>query len=370
MAVGIETSFDAHFSVGKVWRARFAAGARRAVEYWLDYVRRHRNDHDALRAENNNILHALGEAAAMPGAWPKAACLALAYDPYMEASGSWRRWVARLTALINAPEAASYPVRQARLRRILATALARLGEVDEAVIQLKQGISPLRAAQAWDPLAKVLLAIAYWRVGAGQFAGVDVYVREAECLARRLNNQPVLIDVHIIHGRRALQDNQHADAIAAFRQALDLARKADHRTLEKAARNFLGMAYLAADQPDAALPHLWSALEIARETGDRPGIGVILVNVGRAYLALDQPTRAMTHLQAGLQRSRRTDNRPAECAVLTTMGDTHHILGESTLAEGCYRQALHLARSLDDPRREARIHQAMAKLHADAVLEA
>jgi tetratricopeptide (TPR) repeat protein len=150
-----------------------------------------------------------------------------------------------------------------------------------------------------------------------------------------------------------------------IRAALNLAQEAEHRPLTKAAHNFLGMAYIQAGQPDAALPHLWSALEIARETGDRPGVGVILVNVGRSYLALDRPSMAMPHLQASLRITRRTDNRPAESAVLAALGDAHRALGQPDLAEGCYRQALHLARSLDDARREAQIQRAMAELDAD-----
>jgi tetratricopeptide (TPR) repeat protein len=285
----------------------------------------------------------------------------------MEDSGSWRRWVARLTALVTAPEASAHPVAQARLRHRLATALARLGDLDAAIEHLKAAIRPLRDAQAWHRLADVLLAIAYWRVDNGQTEGIDVYVQEAECLARKLNNPPVLIDVQHIRGRQALQEGRHAEAIAAFHTALDLALEAEHRPLTKAAHNFLGTAYIRADQPDAALPHLWSALAIARETGDRPGVGVILVNVGRSYLALDQPSLAMPHLHAGLRITRRTDNRPVESAVLTALGDAHRALGEPDLAEGCYRQALHLARSLDDARRETQIQHAMAELNAEEI---
>ena len=362
MSVDLDRLSIPDFSFGDAWRARFAIGARRAVEHWMDYVRRHKGDLSALQAESSNILHGIREAADVPGAWTKATDLAIAFRHFMENRGSWRHWAKCLTGLVEAPAAHSHPVLRARLRHVLATALARLGQIDAAVEQLKAAITPLREGRAWNPLAEVLLAIAYWRVGAGQRAGIDAYLREAESLAARFHNQPVLIDVHHIRGRLALQDGRHADAIAAFQRALELACGADHRPLEKAARNFLAMACLEAEQPDAALPHLWRALDIARATGDRPGIGVVLINVGRAYLGLDQPRLAVTHLQASLRMTRRTDNRPAECAALTTLGDVYCALDRVTLAEGCYRQALHLARSLDDARREVRVLEALAAL--------
>jgi tetratricopeptide (TPR) repeat protein len=239
MTIRTDTSFVPAFTVGETWRARFAIGAGRAVDHWMAYVRQHRDNLAALKRESANILHGIREAANVPGAWSKAATLAVAFDPFMVGLGAWRHWADCLTALLNAPEATTHPVTQARLQHLMATLLARLGQVEAAVDQLKQALRPLREAQAWNPLADVLLAIAYWRAGAGQHEGIDVYLREAESLAMRLGNHPVLIDVHHVRGRQALQDGRHQDAIASFQQALDLAQETEHAPLEKAARNFL-----------------------------------------------------------------------------------------------------------------------------------
>ncbi len=163
------------------------------------------------------------------------------------------------------------------------------------------------------------------------------YLRKAERMARREDNQDLLGAILLNKGNIFLVQGQWGKAETYFHQALTLGRTYNLPHIRQSALSNLGNSWLLQQQPEKALPFL---LEARAETSARSPFEVNTINVtlGRVYAALQDYDKAENMLQGALQTARHLD-------INRDMIRSHKTLSEVYAATGRYQRAYehHLA---------------------------
>lgn len=337
----------------------FAGAAARAGEFWLGYVRRHRQNPQALAAELDNVLQAIASSRLYKASWQLAADLALHFHPHIINMGQWACWERCLAYLLQAGTAGASLLTEALLRRCLAEVHGRLGQWPEAMSQAELCVTLLRQVEEPQHLGRGLADLGHHAFNLGHWQQTEELAKEAWAVAGAEGDPSVRADALILQGRVCQERGQASEAAHFFELAVELTQRVGEQPRHKSALNFLGLAYLQQGRTEEALPCFEQALDIARETGDRPGQGVILLNMGEACLRLARLDLALSRLQASLAITRETDNRPKEAAILFRLGQVYLALGQRDLAMRYYEQALVIAHEVGDSAREAEIRQAI-----------
>jgi len=135
---------------------------------------------------------------------------------------------------------------------------------------------------------------------------------------------------------------QPANAVACFRRALDsgMYQPADKVWLV----NRLGWAYYLLSQYDQAIAAFEQALAIARTMHDRVGEGWSLLNLGRVLAQLSRYDPAIGYFEQALAMMRAGHDRRGEGVTLDNLGLAHQRLHQYDQAIAFHRQALAIAR--------------------------
>ncbi|MDI6097370.1 tetratricopeptide repeat protein [Actinoplanes sp. NEAU-A12] len=143
------------------------------------------------------------------------------------------------------------------------------------------------------------------------------------------------------------------DALACYRQALDLYREACDRLYVAATLSNIGLVYDNLGDRQQALSYYQRAVPILREAGNRAGEATALNNIGAVYDHVGDRRQALTYYQQALPIRREVGDRPGEAVTLNNMGSAYDKLGDRQQALTYYQQALPIACEVGDRGGEA-----------------
>jgi CHAT domain-containing protein/tetratricopeptide (TPR) repeat protein len=147
-------------------------------------------------------------------------------------------------------------------------------------------------------------------------------------------------------GRVSAQLSRYDHAMGYFEQALAMMRAGHDRRGEGASLNYLGLAHQGLGQYDQAIAFHWQALAIAREErvllqGELHSVeGPALNSLGKAYYHLRQYDQAMAFYEQALADRQARGARLAEGQTLNDLGQVYAALGQYDRARASHEQAL------------------------------
>jgi transcriptional regulator with XRE-family HTH domain/tetratricopeptide (TPR) repeat protein len=130
------------------------------------------------------------------------------------------------------------------------------------------------------------------------------------------------------------------DWIDTHQIGLTSARALGDRQAELWLRNNLGIGYLHARRPDAAVGYFRQNLAIVREAGDQLALPRTMVNLGDALTKDGHGNQAIRPLHNALRLFREIGNRAGEGTALGSIGKVCQLRGEFSDAIGHYRLAI------------------------------
>jgi tetratricopeptide (TPR) repeat protein len=153
-------------------------------------------------------------------------------------------------------------------------------------------------------------------------------------------------------GLKATAAARYPQALAAYRQGLEVARKSQQIRAQAAFLTNIGIVHNNLRQYDQALAHYQQALAISTETKDRRSEGAVLNNIGLVYNKLGQYGQALGHHQQALAIKRELQDQRGEGTTLIYISNAYDDLGQYDQALSHYQQALTIMREIKDRRGE------------------
>nr|WP_262905007.1 HAMP domain-containing sensor histidine kinase [Hymenobacter pini] len=170
------------------------------------------------------------------------------------------------------------------------------------------------------------------------------YGEQSVALARRLNNQPGLLQglLNLASCYANLADGPHA--LQLQQEALQLARRL--RSNDALVRSYTGMGGVYHERNDtaAALRNYQRALRYVYRPDVQPRTQLMLFgNLGNLYFYLQRRPQGLLFTRRALQLARRTNDQVGESLYLADMGSFYMQMNQLETAEGLLRQAVALA---------------------------
>jgi DNA-binding SARP family transcriptional activator/tetratricopeptide (TPR) repeat protein len=147
-----------------------------------------------------------------------------------------------------------------------------------------------------------------------------------------------------IHGRL----DQHEEAFAHHRSALDLYTAADDRPGQAYVNGHLAMTYWRHGDLDRALDHAARARDLFEQEGHLQGQVHTLNQIAWYLGERGDHAESLVYCRRALALVRAAGDLDAEAATWDTLGHTHHQLGQHGEAADCYERALALLRRVGD----------------------
>jgi CHAT domain-containing protein/tetratricopeptide (TPR) repeat protein len=170
---------------------------------------------------------------------------------------------------------------------------------------------------------------------------------EAEALAKT-HHPELLGEIALKYGTLQFVKGNGAEAEAAYRKALELAREQKDPFLEAAALTGLGAATILEGHYDESVGWNRAAAELARSVGAAGSLAKILGNTGWSYAELGDYENALTFYKQAEEESVKSGLIASQTYWLTSIAYAHQGLGDYASAEEILKQALQLSRTLDD----------------------
>jgi CHAT domain-containing protein/Tfp pilus assembly protein PilF len=229
------------------------------------------------------------------------------------------------------------------------------GEVFSTTVDAAQVLTQLQAAVATaranrDPAAeaRVLLDLAGWYRGTGQFELALARYEEALPLLAQADDATgqitALSEIAFVYDLQ----NRYQDALACYEKALAAAQKAGARQHEATIRNNIALLYKNLGRYPQALEQYEQALAIWRAVGDRSNEGYTLNNLGGLYAALGRYDAALERYQAALALERQFGDGQRVGRILSNIGAVYADQGRYDEALKLFQEALAIARQIGD----------------------
>lgn len=138
------------------------------------------------------------------------------------------------------------------------------------------------------------------------------------------------------------------DWIATHQTGLASARLLGDSTAELWILNNLGVAYIHAKRPEAAIGCLRQCLPVVRKAGDLMALARVLVNLGYTLADIGRDDEAMQSLLESLCLCQEMGNRCGEGIALGGIGKVHRRRGQLSDAIAHYQRALDASRETSD----------------------
>jgi DNA-binding SARP family transcriptional activator/tetratricopeptide (TPR) repeat protein len=228
---------------------------------------------------------------------------------FLDWHGHWQEWAATQRTALAAATRLGDRTGQALAPRALASACARLGDYDQALIHLAESLGIYRQSGDRAGQARVLQTLS-WLSG---------------------------------------EQDRPADALGYAQQALALFRAVGDRTGQASALNNAGWYHILLGNPRQARSCCRQALARYRELGDRHGQASSWDSLGYAEHHLSNLSQAAECYDRALVIYRELGNRYYQADTLTHLGDTRHAAGQPQAARDAWLQALSILEDLHHP---------------------
>lgn len=206
----------------------------------------------------------------------------------------------------------------------------------------------------------------------GEYALALAAYRNALQLAQQINDrlrEHELLNC-IAYAYLSLSDNtnslDHSKRVLSYIAGLPLSSQNDElRRIQAQALNNAGEVYYIMPDIKAALNHfnqslaLWSALQ------DRRGQALAHLNIGYAYTDSGNLQEALEHFKQALSLYTEVDDRKGLALASTAIGGIHSFFGEKQSALDSHDKALHLLRAMGDRQGEAVALNGIGKAYED-----
>ncbi len=214
--------------------------------------------------------------------------LALACTTFLRRSGRWQERVAIHQVALAAARSSDDVEGRATALRDLGPALARLGQVEQALGHL----------------------------------------REAAALFEELGKAGGLVATHLAFARVLEPQARYLEAFRHAHRAWRLVRDGDNLLGQADALNAMGRQLSLLEHDRVALPLCERALGYYTTVGHPEGRADVLINIGEIERGLGRPARALRCFQDSLEIDQRLGDRYWAAHALEQLGDTQHDVGE------------------------------------------
>jgi tetratricopeptide (TPR) repeat protein len=255
---------------------------------------------------------------------------------------------------------------QSRLIANHADTLVHLGQLDEAVVQLEEGLAISRQIGDLSLENHCLEALSRVERELGRISDMAGHQADLVAVEERRGQQPAAAHDAVQHGSTLLSLGRLDAARAAYEHAVELARSIGDELLEQRAYGGLGVAYSRSNMPVEALNHLMLALDLARATNDPAHEAQWLASIGEALWKFDQPDDAIKAIQQAIVAARTAEDVSLEAGMLGLLGQIHVSSHEPDKARLYYAHALDLYRDLDETEVEIQTLSALGALEMEA----
>lgn len=230
---------------------------------------------------------------------------------------------------------------------------------------LSRSIEALRVAagdEIAESRARSVLAMVHWTLGnySEALRNSDRSIQLLEHLGERGSTAFAFA----VKGGILLSMGQLDEALEWHRRSIESFDSATEEVAGRArALSGLGLTYLAQKQFDEALPPLLEALELARRTNHRITVARALNDVGEAFEALGNDEQALHYHSEALEIRRKDGYRQAETTSLLAIGRVYGRRSECARAIELISRALEMAEELKVRPRIAQCHHELANVY-------
>jgi tetratricopeptide (TPR) repeat protein len=267
---------------------------------------------------------------------------------------------------LDAAERSGDVAMQSRLVANYADTLVKLGDFDEAILQLENGLGISRQIGDLSLENFCLEALSNVERELGRIQ--EAAAREGDLIdvAERRGNQPAAAQDSVQYGSTLLSLGRFEAAREAYTRAVELARSVGDELLEQRAYGGLGVTYSQLNMPVEALNHLMLALDLARATDDAAHEAQWLASIGEALWKFDQSDDAVKAIQQAIVAARTADDNDLQAGMLSLLGQIHVSNREPGKARQYYTHALDLYRELGETEEEIQALSALGALAMDS----
>jgi tetratricopeptide (TPR) repeat protein/transcriptional regulator with XRE-family HTH domain len=235
--------------------------------------------------------------------------LARALAEYLDRRGLWRDWIETQHVALAAVRRLADPAAQADAHRMLARALTRLGNYDDAHVHYRHALS--------------------------------IYTDTGDRVGRAHTHNSI--------AELCERQSRYRDALEHALVSLDLHRDTGHRRGRAAALNAVGWYQAQLGDYRPALASCVEALSLLEEIGDPYGQAATSDSLGYVHHRLGDHDLALDRYRYSLDLFRDLGDRYWEATLLTRIGETHAATGNTDDARADWQRALAILDDLAHP---------------------
>lgn len=256
------------------------------------------------------------------------------------------RWMARLFERARQGQAPLDPGHQAR---VLLTRATFKGSVADLPGQIEEVLALARAAQNDVLIATALAMLALDRIIVGQGDQGSRYMREAQQIARELNDPATLANVLAIEGEAARYEGRYAQAAQLYTASLDLAQQIGRTDLLADSLSSLTMLALRQGLPQKAEQLVEEVLALYESVHDRISWSAAQLIFARTLTLKGDYAGAEARLATAEAVYHEDGYTGADYFIAALRGDLAYARGEIEPAYRAYRRAIDLGMQRRDP---------------------
>ena len=202
------------------------------------------------------------------------------------------------------------------------TSYLKMGEDSLMVEQL--------VAQSKDTYAK----------SSGSLPAFDNYLKEAEEIAIKNQDNHHLFDIYSLVGKRFRNKSFYSEAMSVLQKALEIAEETQNKHFKIRAYNQIGVIYRRIDENPQALDMHMKALQLAEECNDSLSISKAINGMGNVSIAMERYHSAIEYFQRGLSTSKQMGNILGLAINTNNIGEAYQKLNQLDSAMTYYFKSL------------------------------
>ena len=255
----------------------------RLATYFVDYVKTHETEYDALDREMSNVL-AAWQAAFNHGMSQALIQGANAFYSFMETRGLDAVAKVHLDRAEHAASTAGDAGDLVTTRLYLGEIAVHSGSYAQAETYFQGGLAQARELGHRERISALLLGLGTVAGSRGDYTRAEQFYQEGLALARELGDYKRISDLLAHLGTVALRRGDYVQAEGCYQEGLSLAREMGHRATISFLLANLGTVALQRGEHVQAEMYLYEGLALARELGHRWFICGILSELGELHL--------------------------------------------------------------------------------------
>ena len=180
-----------------------------------------------------------------------------------------------------------------------------------------------------------------------QFDQAEKDLSDAEQLAG-LRYPDLLAETLLSRGIVEVDETKYAEADAAFRKALGIARDKNLASVQSKALGNLGYVAMWQEHYDEAIDWYKASLQVSGAAGVKDASAITFGNMGWSYFSMGDYEGALAYFNLANDASLQSGLPGDQIEWLINLGNVYYERRNYVLAESKYREALALARKLND----------------------